>query len=189
MVAWTSSSLMISETSCCLVLTARSPASSNSRNSCSTLRWSALIRATASCATTTSSSVDQQLGAHAAEGAAQQARDVHLGAAHPGGDVVLVEVVEEAQDHDLALRLGQAVDQPGQQEQVLQLLPGRGGRQPVAQGGVAPLADLLVERDLRAGLDDLDRLQGLVLGDAQVGGQLGHGRGAPQGVGQLVQGL
>src|SRR5215211_1038231 len=102
-------------------------------------------------------SADQELGAQPPQGAAQQPRHVHLGAADPGGDVVLVEVVEEAQDHDLALRLGQAVDQPGQQEQVLQLLPGRGGRQPVAQGGVALLADLLVERDLRAGVDDLDR--------------------------------
>ena len=38
-------------------------------------------------------------------------------------------------------------------------------------------------------MDDLDRLDRLVLGDAQVDGQLGDGRRAPQGVGQLVQGL
>src|SRR5829696_358193 len=189
MAAWTSSSWLICSTSCCLVLKARSPASSNSRNSCSTLRWSALIRATASCAITISSLVDEQLVSHAAKGAAQQPRDVHLGAPDPGGDVVLVQVVEEPQDHDLALRLGQAVDQAGQQEEVLRLLAGRGGREAVAKGGVALLADLLVERHLRAGVDDLDRLEGVLFGDPEVVGQLGHGRGAPQGVGQLVQGL
>src|SRR4029450_8487760 len=144
--------------------------SSNSRNSCSTLRWSALIRATASWAMGSSWSAtwtaencpawgpgkqaelaDQELGAQPLQGAAQQPRHVHLGAADPCGDVVLVEVVEEAQDHDLAPQGGQALEQLGEQEQVLQLLAGGGRGQAVAQGGVALLADPLVERDLGAG--------------------------------------
>src|SRR5512132_4066208 len=81
---------------------------------------------------------DQELGAQAAQGAAQQPRHVHLGAADPGGDVVLVEVVEEAQDHDLPLRLGQAVQQLGQQQQVLQLLAG-GGRSPSEVSPSSPI--------------------------------------------------
>jgi hypothetical protein len=42
-----------------------------------------------------------QLGTHPGQGTALQPRDVHLGAADPGRDFVLVQVLEEPQDDDL----------------------------------------------------------------------------------------
>ena len=146
------------------------------------------MSAIASCATATSS-VHQQLGAEPPEGAAQQTRDVHLRAADAGGDVVLVELVEEAEDHDLALRLGQAVDQPGQQEQVLQLLAGRaaGSRSPSELSPSSPTcwSSETSERVWTTSIASSASSSG----DAQVRGQLGDGGRAPQGVRQLVEGL
>jgi hypothetical protein len=46
-----------------------------------------------------------QLGMHAAQGPALQPRDVHLGAADPGCDLVLVQILEEPQHDDLTLQL------------------------------------------------------------------------------------
>jgi hypothetical protein len=48
-----------------------------------------------------------QLGAHAGQSPALQPRDVHLREADPGRDLVLVQVLEEPQDDDLALQLRQ----------------------------------------------------------------------------------
>jgi hypothetical protein len=42
-----------------------------------------------------------QLGTHPGQGTALQPGDVHLGAADPGRDFVLVQVLEEPQDDDL----------------------------------------------------------------------------------------
>jgi hypothetical protein len=45
-----------------------------------------------------------QLRAHAGQGPALQAGDVHLGEADLGSDLILVQVLEEPQDDDLAFQ-------------------------------------------------------------------------------------
>jgi NADP-dependent 3-hydroxy acid dehydrogenase YdfG len=45
-----------------------------------------------------------QLGAHAGQGATLEPGDVHLRAADPGRDLILVQVVEEPQDDDLTFQ-------------------------------------------------------------------------------------
>jgi hypothetical protein len=49
-----------------------------------------------------------QLSAHAGQGPALQAGDVHLGEADPGRDGVLVQLMEEPENDDLALQLRQS---------------------------------------------------------------------------------
>ena len=86
-----------------------------------------------------------ELAAHALDRPAEQARDMHLGDAHAGGDLVLGQLLDIAQEHDLALPLRQPPDQLGQDQQVLQLLAVAPVDHEVAEDGVAVLAGRLVQ--------------------------------------------
>jgi hypothetical protein len=63
-----------------------------------------------------------QLGAHAGQRPAKQPRDVHLGAADLGRGGVLFQLLEEPQDDDPALQLGQGRDRLGKNKQVVGIL-------------------------------------------------------------------
>jgi hypothetical protein len=55
-----------------------------------------------------------QLGTHPRQGAALEPGDVHLGAADPGGDLILVQVLEEPQHDDLTLQSREGGEQAAQ---------------------------------------------------------------------------
>jgi hypothetical protein len=81
---------------------------------------------------------------HARLGPALQARDVHLREADPARDSVLIQVLEEPQDDDLALQLRQPGHQARQAQQIFWLLPGRRRGHQIAQTTVGFLAGRLV---------------------------------------------
>jgi len=69
---------------------------------------------------------------------------MHLGVAHPGRDLVLVQLLEEPQHDHLTLQLEQPRHQAGQGQQVLWLLPSFRGGDQVAQAKVGVGAGGLV---------------------------------------------
>ena len=127
-----------------------------------------------------------QLGAHAGQGPALEAGHVHLGEADPGRDLVLVQVLEEPQDDNLAFQLRELRHQAGQGQQVLWLLPGSRRGQQVAEAKVAFVAGWLVKRHLKAAARGHQPFQDFLLAQLQVLGELEGGGGAAQALVQLI---
>ena len=114
---------------------------------------------------------------------------MHLGVAELGPDLLLLEVLEEPHDHRLTLQLAKTLEQVGQGQPVLQLHLAVGGGQQGAEADRALRTDRLVQRQLAAGVDRLEGLGDLLLGDAEVVADLGQGGGAAELGGQAVAGL
>ena len=126
-----------------------------------------------------------QLGAHAGQGPALQPRDVHLGVADLGRNLVLIQVVEEPQHDHLPLSSGRAATSPGGPTDSL-APPWLRARHPVAQATVGVVADGLVQRHLETAAGGRQCLQDLLLTQLQLLGQLGCGGGAAQALMKLL---
>src|SRR4029453_12395100 len=117
-----------------------------------------------------------QLSAHSGQGPALQGGDVHLGEADPGRDGVLIQLMEEPKNDDLALQFRQCRYEAGKRQQILWFLPVRRCSHQIAKAQVGFGAGRLVQRYLTAAGHRSQRLQDLLLTQLQTLGQLARSR-------------
>ncbi len=133
-----------------------------------------------------------QAAAQRGEGAREQAGDVHLRDAGECGDLGLRHVVEEAQLQDPPFPVGQLGQQRDDGHAVLDQaeagvhVPERGGQ---GAAGTLVVRRLLVQGRRGGGHVDLQDLDHLLAGDAEVLGELAGPRCPAEALGELVRGL
>src|SRR4051812_26284789 len=137
-----------------------------------------------------SESVRGQLATQLGERLGQESGDVHLGDADLVGDLRLGEVAVEAQGEDFLFAFveggqGGAEGDAGFGEFVFVVFAAEG----VAEVGAAVGGERGGQAGGVVGAGAFEAFQDVLLGEAEVGGDVGDGRGAAEGVGEGAVGL